>query len=339
VVESLTTNLLVFVVAAGLIGGGGVLLTRRAEEIAKITGLGDLLTGAILIGAVTSLSGSIMSVSATWNGDASLAVSNAVGGIAVQTTFLAIADMTYRRANLEHAAASEPNLLQGVVLVGLLALPLFAMALPGLGSHGIHPVSVLIVAGYVLGLRLTRGAERAPMWQPRLTSETPPEKAADETPPLSVVQTWLSFIALAALVSVCGWVLSQVAPTLSAQVGMDQSLMGGIFTATATSLPELVVAVTAVRRGSLSLAVGDILGGNSYDLLILVVLDAVYRDGTIYSAVGPAEMAWVVLSIVLVSTLMLGLLRRQKHGVGNVGFETVLMLALYAGGVAAITLS
>ena len=36
-VESLTTNLLVFVVAAGLIGGGGVLLTRRAEEIAKIT--------------------------------------------------------------------------------------------------------------------------------------------------------------------------------------------------------------------------------------------------------------------------------------------------------------
>ena len=96
------------------------MLTRRAEEIAKITGLGDLLTGAILIGAVTSLSGSIMSVSATWNGDASLAVSNAVGGIAVQTTFLAIADMTYRRANLEHAAASEPNLLQGVVLVGLL---------------------------------------------------------------------------------------------------------------------------------------------------------------------------------------------------------------------------
>ena len=78
---------------------------------------------------------------------------------------------------------------------------------------------------------------------------------------------------------------------------------------------------------------------NSYDLLILVLLDAVYREGTIYSAVGPAEMAWVVLSIVLVSTLMLGLLRRQKHGVGNVGFETVLMLAVYAGGVGAITLS
>lgn len=104
-------------------------------------------------------------------------------------------------------------------------------------------------------------------------------------------------------------------------------------------LPELVVAVTSVRRGSLSLAVGDSLGGSSYDLLILVVLDAVYRDGTISSAVGPAEMAWVVLSIVLVSTLILGLLRRQKHGVGNVGFETVLMLAVYAGGVGAITLS
>ncbi|MDY7000002.1 MAG: sodium:calcium antiporter, partial [Actinomycetota bacterium] len=229
-VESLTANVLLFAVAAAVIGVGGVLLTRRAEEIAKITGLGDLLTGAILIGAVTSLSGSIMSVAATVQGDASLAVSNAVGGIAVQTTFLAIADMTYRRANLEHDAASEPNLLQGAVLIGLLALPLMAMALPGLGSFGLHPVSVLIVLGYLLGLRLTRGAQEAPMWQPRLTTDSPPERVEDDAPPLGVLQTWVSFLTLAGLVAGCGWVLARVAPVLSTQVGMDQSLMGGIFT-------------------------------------------------------------------------------------------------------------
>lgn len=322
-----------------VIGVGGVLLTKRAEQIAKITGLGQLLTGAVLIGAVTSLSGSITSVTAAWEGYASLAVTNALGGIAVQTTFLAIADMAYRRANLEHAAASEPNLLQGVILIGMLALPLIGMALPGLGGYGLHPVSVLIVVGYVLGLRLTRQAERVPMWHPRLTTETVQQEIADEPKSVDALRTWTSFAMLAVMVAGSGWVLAQVAPTISAGAGLDQSLMGGLFTATATSLPELVVAVTAVRRGALSLAVGDILGGNSYDVLMLTASDLVYRDGTIYAAITPSDVAWVALSIVLVSVLLLGLLRRQKHGFGNLGFETVLMLGLYVAGVTGIVLA
>ena len=53
-------------------------------------------------------------------GDASLAVSNAVGGIAAQTLFLAIADLLHKRANLEHAAAEPANLFQAVMLIVLL---------------------------------------------------------------------------------------------------------------------------------------------------------------------------------------------------------------------------
>ena len=50
-------------------------------------------------------------LSAAWKGHAGLAVSNAFGGIATQTACLAIADIVYRRANLEHAAASVDNLV------------------------------------------------------------------------------------------------------------------------------------------------------------------------------------------------------------------------------------
>jgi cation:H+ antiporter len=65
----------------------------------------------VLVGAVTSLPGLVTSVVGAADGDASFAVSNSLGGIAAQTSFLALADLTYRRANLEHAAASLPNLL------------------------------------------------------------------------------------------------------------------------------------------------------------------------------------------------------------------------------------
>lgn len=74
-----------------------------------------------------------------------MAVSNALGGIAVQTFFLAIADMVYRRANLEHAAASAPNMMQNGLLIVLLALILLTPNLPEVTVWGIHPVTPILL--------------------------------------------------------------------------------------------------------------------------------------------------------------------------------------------------
>ncbi len=92
------------------------------DQLADRTGLGEATAGAVLLGAATSLSGSVLSVTAAYRGHPELAASNALGGIAVQTFFLAIADMVYRRANLEHAAASAPNMMQNGLLIRLLAI-------------------------------------------------------------------------------------------------------------------------------------------------------------------------------------------------------------------------
>ncbi|MGB3554400.1 MAG: hypothetical protein WBA25_07155 [Jannaschia sp.] len=67
-----------------------------------------------------------MSRSAALAGDASLAFSNGLGGIAAQTAFIAVADIWHRRANLEHAAAELANLFQAAILMILLSLPVLA---------------------------------------------------------------------------------------------------------------------------------------------------------------------------------------------------------------------
>jgi cation:H+ antiporter len=82
-------------------------------------------SGGVLLGATTSLSGTVTSVATAAQGHSEFAVSNAVGGIAAQTAFLAIADILYRRANLEHAAASLTNLTQSGTLILLLSIPLW----------------------------------------------------------------------------------------------------------------------------------------------------------------------------------------------------------------------
>lgn len=333
-------SIVAFILAACVIGYGGVLLTIRAERLAQVTGLGELLTGAVLIGAVTSLSGLVTSITAAHAGHASLAVSNSLGGIAAQTTFLVIADMAYRQANLEHAAASEPNLLQGAMLIALLALPMLAMASPDIAVLGVHPISIVIVAAYLFGLWLIREAREHPMWHPQITRETRPEGNGKAVRPRQCLMLlWLSFVLLAVVVGGAGWTLARAAISVSMHVGLAETVVGGLLTAITTSLPELVVAVVAVRRGALALAVGDILGGNAFDVLFLSAADAAYRNGSIYAAISMKEVFWAGLAILLVGVLLLGLLRREKHGLGNIGFESVLVLVLYLLGIGMLVAS
>jgi cation:H+ antiporter len=109
-----------------------------------------------------------------------LAYSNSIGGIAAQTAFLAIADLTYRKANMEHAAAELANVLQAVVLIVLLTLPLVALTLTEYTVFAIHPVSVVIPVVYIGALFATRTLRETPMWRPVSTLETRADTAERE---------------------------------------------------------------------------------------------------------------------------------------------------------------
>lgn len=93
-------------------------------------------------------------MTAAGDGYPAIAFSTAVGGIAAQTAFLALADIAYRETNLEHAAASVPNMLAGALLMSLLALLLVAIHGPQISWFGVHPATVVLVVGYVAGIRL-----------------------------------------------------------------------------------------------------------------------------------------------------------------------------------------
>lgn len=326
---SISTSIAGFLVAAAAIGISGVKMTARAEYLARATGLGQAVMGAVFIGAATSLSGLVTSATAAVQGYASLAASNSLGGIAAQTMFLAVADFFYRRANLEHAAASEANLQQGALLIMLLAIPMFAMATPGLQLGWIHPASPALLLVYGFGVFLVSRAYNEPMWRPRLTEETEKEPKGEAMEKRATARHWLIFAALAGVVATAGWLIAECGIALSAHLGLRESLVGGVFTSISTSLPELVIAIAAVKRNAPTLAVGDIIGGNSFDVLFLAVADILYLEGSLYRALGLDEILWISVTLLMSSVLLMGLLRRQKFGIANVGFEGVAIIALY----------
>ncbi len=336
---SLPLNLLVFAAAAAVIGIFGVRMTHVARSLAASTGMGEALMGAVFIGASTSLSGIIASVTAAAYGHPEMAVSNALGGIAAQTFFLAVADMFYRRANLEHAAASAENLMMCAFLITLLAIHALAFAAPDFQIASVHPASVVLIISYLFGIRLLAKTHNMPMWLPRQTRDTSTEKEPSRaqrhtrTNPL-----WFRFIIYSMIVGLAGWMLSRTGLEIAAETGLSEGLVGGVFTAVSTSLPELVIAVTAVRMKALTLAVGDIIGGNAFDTLFIAVSDVAYREGSIYASISRIEQFWLALTLLMTGILLMGLLHRERYGIANIGWESFLVFLLYCSSLVYIAL-
>jgi cation:H+ antiporter len=81
-----------------------------------------------------------------------------------------------------------------------------------------------------------------------------------------------------------------------------------LFKAIATSLPELIVSLAAVRQKALTLAVSNIIGVNSFDILFVAFADITYGGGTILHAITNNQILIISLTMIMVSILILGLL-------------------------------
>lgn len=327
---SLLTNTLIFLAAVVAIGIFGVKMTHVARKLAADTGMGEAIMGAVFIGASTSLSGIIASITAASTGHAEMAVSNALGGIAAQTFFLAVADIFYRKANLEHAAASAENLMMSAFLITLLSIHLIAFSVPDLQVFSIHPLTFVLIVSYILGVKLLAKTHQMPMWLPVHTRETRVEPEINQTRKHRLdTAAWVKFTFYSLIVGFSGWTLSITGIAIAADTGMSEGLVGGVFTAVSTSLPELVIAITAVRLRSLTLAVGDIIGGNTFDTLFIAASDIAYREGPIYAGISSTEQFWLAITILMTGIILMGLLHREKHGIANIGWESFLIFILY----------
>lgn len=322
-----------FVVCVVAILWCGPRMAREAKTIADKSGMGEALVGMVLLAAATSLPGLTTTAVAAASDLPQLAVANGIGSIACQTAFLAFADMSHRKYNLEYSSASPENLVQGALVIILMTLTLLASLIPNLALFSIHPVTPILILTYCFGLRLVRKARENPGW------EVPGgyrEQGREEEEPMDsrglVLRTVVYFIVLFA----AGWFLARLAPALAARLGLDEGQVGALVTGVVTSLPELVTTISAVQQGALILAVSNILGGNAFDSLFVGVGDVLYRSGSIYGAMGLQEQVLVAVTTLMTGILMLGLVVRQKYGFANIGFESTGVLIVYFLGIAAL---
>ncbi len=327
--DSLTSAFAAFGAAALVIAVAGTYLARYADELADRTGLGEAIIGTFLLASATSLPDFAATLSAAVDARPELAMSNVMGSMAVNLLFLGIADISYREANLEHAAASSSNLAQAALLIALLSVPLIAAQAPEVALFGVHPASPLIVAAYVFGFVLIRRTQESPMWFPRRTPLTVIDRPASEEQAGSVAPLWLKFLALTLVTALAGWLLMEAVKTIADRTALSENVAGGVLTAVSTSSPELVTTLAAIRAGALTLAVSNIIGTNCFNILVIAAADLAYRQGSIYHDISSLQVVWGLVAILMTAVLLLGMVRRQVGGFGNIGFESVVILAVY----------
>ena len=125
----------------------------------------------------------------------------------------------------------------------------------------------------------------------------------------------LQFLLCAAVIIVAGTFLSKYADAIAELTGLGRLLIGSVLLAGATSLPELTVDISAVRLGTMDLAVGDLLGSSLMNLLILALLDLSYHSrGRMLSKQAAAHALSGSVSAVLTCLIALGLLTGKLQG-------------------------
>ena len=307
---SLAWLLLQFTVCAALIARAGFLLSCSADALADAHGWARGWVGLALLATVTSLPELASGISAVVVVDApNLAVGNAVGACVVNLLFLVVIDALQRQQPM-YRAASATHLLSagfGVVMLGFVALSLLSGArAPAVLHLGFY--SPLLLALYLLALQQVHGHER------RAQAAEAAGSAAAQAPavPGRVRREWQRFGLCALVVLVAGSWLPTVADSLAQALGLSRSFMGTVLMAVVTTLPEMAVTLGALRLGALDMAIGNLLGSNLFNILVLAVDDAFYTRGPLLGDASPVHAGTAVTAMVMTGLVIIGLVMRPQ---------------------------
>jgi cation:H+ antiporter len=146
---------------------------------------------------------------------------------------------------------------------------------------------------------------------------------------------WLQFLACAAVIAVAGIQLSRYGDVIAEKTGVGGGWIGLGLMAAVTSLPELVTSVSAVTIAQApDIAVGNLLGACVMNLAMIVVLDALNREGSVYSRVSHGHTLAAAFGVAMLALVAGGLvLAAQSPAVparlGDIGAYTPMLFVVY----------
>jgi cation:H+ antiporter len=138
------------------------------------------------------------------------------------------------------------------------------------------------------------------------------------------------FLIASAVVVMAGTVLARSGDVIAARTKLGGAWMGAVFLAFATSLPEIITDISAVRLGAIDLAVGDLFGSSMANMLILALISLAPAGVDMFRKVALDHALYGCLAIVMTVLATMGIVTRMAAPVLGIGAWSIVLVVTYA---------
>jgi len=328
----------VTVTLAGLLAGGtgvvigGVILARAGDVISARTGVGGLWFGLVFLALATSLPELVTAAAAIRIGAPDLAAGDLFGSNMANMLILALVSLLPGAQLFERAALDQALAATHAISMTALASVFVLLSAPPL-VLGVGGGSLLILLAYVAGTRAMfqhSTLARAAVVRTEIAPERREEAAEGPIRPAV-----LRFLVGALLVLVTAPVFALSADRTVELTGLGETLIGTVVLGVATSLPELVASLAALRIEAYDLAVANLFGSNALNMVTFVPLDLLQR-GAVFASVDGGHAVTGLASIVMMSLALSAIAYRAKRRFSMVEPSSALIVLTYLAAIAVL---
>jgi len=316
-----------FILCSAVIVYCGSNLSKYGDVIAEKTGLGRAWIGLVLMASVTSLPELITGISSVAIADVpDIALGDIMGACVFNLSIIALMDMLNGKKPIfsesEHGHILSAGF--GIILISLASISIMANAnIPAIGHIGLYSPAIIMI--YFIGIRGVFLFER------RRIKEFVGEMA--QTLRYEHITTKEAVVKYAInalfIIGAAAW-LPFIGNRLAEETGLGRSFVGTVFIAMATTLPELVVSVSALKIGAADMAIANLFGSNMFNIFILAIDDIFYVKGALLSNVSTNHAVTGFMAVLMTGIAIAGLTYRlQRKAFLRLGWDAIAILLAY----------
>ena len=315
--------ILLFILGLILLIKGGDFFVDGATEIARKYHVPELLIGATIVSIGTTLPEVLVSSEAAIIGHGEIAYGNAIGSIICNTSLISAITMLIRPSGIDKKALKIPAIFFFVAAIFYSA----TAYITGYFSRIIGIILLGIFAIYLFFTIREAFSKRNP------TDDKDTSKKEDA--PITGKMLFVAIVKLvigAACIAIGANLLVDNGTIIARELGVPESVIGLTIVALGTSLPELVTAITALAKGHSALSVGNIIGANLLNLVLVSGLATTLSPfkvpssklafGANASLVVDIPLMFIVMIIMIVPSIIKGQIKR---------WQGALLLTIYTG--------
>ena len=140
---------------------------------------------------------------------------------------------------------------------------------------------------------------------------------------------WLKFFITAVVIVVTATQLAKYGDIIAVRTKLGGMFIGVLLLAAATSLPEVLTSISSLNQGSPNLAAGNLLGSNTFNMLLLAVIDISSRNQRVLRKAAVKHALTGSLSISLIGLVVFLILADIDLSIGWVGIDAILIMGFY----------